>query len=143
MHYFLDHHATPFEFLKHHTISTNLRAKMVDWMVEVLTSYKCKDQTFFMSVRLMDQFLLKMQKQQAPQDLHLIGVTCMFIASKFEEIYPVKLQVVHEKIAHRKLSKDEIREKESVMALTLDFKFLGVTVHDFLSMVLVKLDLVQ
>jgi hypothetical protein len=37
----------------------------------------------------------------------------MFIASKFEEIYPVKLQIVHEKIAHKKLSKEEIREKES------------------------------
>lgn len=45
--------------------------------------------------------------------MHLIGVTCMFIACKFEEIYPVKLQVVHEKIAHKKLSKDDIREKES------------------------------
>ena len=60
----------------------------------------------------------------------------MFVASKFEEIYPVKLQVVHEKIAHKKLSKDEIREKETLMALTLDFQFVGVTIHDLLTMIL-------
>jgi len=28
----------------------------------------------------------------------------MFIASKFEDIYPLKLKVVHEKIAHRKIT---------------------------------------
>jgi len=37
----------------------------------------------------------------------------MFIACKYEEIYPVKLQIVHEKIAHKKLSKEEIRAKEA------------------------------
>ena len=39
---------------------------MVDWMVEVLTSYKCKDQTFFMAVRLMDTYLNKSTKSHIP-----------------------------------------------------------------------------
>ncbi len=30
----------------------------------------------------------------------------MFIAAKYEEIHPMKLQVVHDKIAHKKLSID-------------------------------------
>jgi len=34
---------TPINCLKRHTITPNLRAKMVDWMIEVLCSYKCKD----------------------------------------------------------------------------------------------------
>jgi len=33
-------------------------------------------------------------------DLHITGVTCMFIASKFEDIYPLKMKTIHEKIAH-------------------------------------------
>lgn len=37
----------------------------------------------------------------------------MFMACKYEEIYPVKLQVVHEKIAHKKLTKEEIKDKET------------------------------
>lgn len=31
------------EFLVKHTISKDYRAKMVDWMVEVLTTFKCSD----------------------------------------------------------------------------------------------------
>ena len=84
----------------------------------------------------MDNFLQLSPKSHQPQDLHLIGVTCMFIASKFEEIYPVKLQIVHEKIAHKKLSKEEIREKESQIAHALDFKFVGVTLHEIICMAL-------
>ena len=41
-----DIETTPVNFLKNHTISKNLRAKMIDWMVEVLCSYKCKNQSF-------------------------------------------------------------------------------------------------
>lgn len=104
---------TPQHFLQKHTISVNLRAKMVDWMVEVLTSYKCTEQTFFMAVRLMDHYLMSEPKQLTPQDLHLLGVTAMFIACKYEEIYPMKLQVVQDKIAHRKLTKDQIKDKEA------------------------------
>lgn len=60
----------------------------------------------------------------------------MFMACKFEEIYPVKLQIVHEKIAHRKLSKEDIKEKETEISSVLDFNLVGVTVLDILSMVL-------
>lgn len=60
----------------------------------------------------------------------------MFMACKFEEIYPVKLQIVHEKIAHRKLTKEEIKEKETEISSVLDFNLVGVTVLDIVSMVL-------
>lgn len=30
----------------------------------------------------------------------------MFIACKYEEIYPMKLKVVHDKISHKKLSEE-------------------------------------
>ena len=33
-------------------------------------------------------------------DLHVTGVTSMFVASKYEDIYPLKMKVVFEKIAH-------------------------------------------
>jgi hypothetical protein len=48
---------TPVMCLDKHNIPANLRAKMVDWMIEVLASYKCTEQTFFLAVRIMDKFL--------------------------------------------------------------------------------------
>jgi len=40
----------------HPQISSQLRARMIDWMVEVLTNFKCDDLTFFIAVSLMDRF---------------------------------------------------------------------------------------
>lgn len=36
-----------------------MRAKMVDWMIEVLASFNCSNETFFMAVNLMDRYLEK------------------------------------------------------------------------------------
>lgn len=60
----------------------------------------------------------------------------MFISSKFEEIYPVKLSIVHEKIAHKKLSRDEIKDKETEITLVTDFKLVGVTIQEIIAVTL-------
>ena len=44
-------------FLQKHNISKSVRVKMVDWMIEVLSSFGCFSNTFFVSVQLMDSFL--------------------------------------------------------------------------------------
>ena len=41
--------------------------------------------------------------------MHLMGVTSMYVASKYEDIQPLKIKMVYEKIAHKKLSMDSIR----------------------------------
>lgn len=46
----------PKNFLEFHKIPYHLRSRMIDWMVEVLFSYKCQDQTFFLAVSIMDSF---------------------------------------------------------------------------------------
>lgn len=71
------------EALKNHQITAHLRAKMVDWMIEVLSSYKMSEESFFRSVRYMDKFFKNSQKKLQVSDLHLIGVTSMFTASKY------------------------------------------------------------
>jgi len=73
---------------------------MIDWMIEVLTNFKCDDQTFFIAVSLQDRYFKGCSSAQEVSDLHLTGVTAMFIASKFEDIYPLKMKTVFEKIAH-------------------------------------------
>jgi hypothetical protein len=97
--------ARPTHALARHGIPAHMRAKMVDWMIEVISSYKFSEQTFFSAVRLMDSFFMKSEARLEVTDLHLVGVASMFIASKFEEIYPFKLRIIYEKIAHKKLSR--------------------------------------
>jgi hypothetical protein len=48
-------------FLLKHKIDKEIRTKMVDWMIEVLSSFNCDHNTFFVSIDLMDSFLTKTQ----------------------------------------------------------------------------------
>ena len=72
------------DLLANHGISASLRSKMVDWMIEVLSSYKMTEETFFRSVLLMDGYMKKCPKRLEVKDLHLIGVSSMFAAAKYE-----------------------------------------------------------
>jgi len=39
----------------------------------------------------MDRYFSLVKEEITPEKLHLIGVTCIFMASKYEDIYPFKL----------------------------------------------------
>ncbi len=65
----------------------------------------------------------------------------MFVASKYEEIYPVRLKTVHEKIAHKKISIQEIKKKELEILDGLNFEITGCTFFDILGLTLFKMDL--
>lgn len=41
---------------RHTGINPCLRARMVDWMIEVLMNFKCDDLTFFLAISLMDRY---------------------------------------------------------------------------------------
>lgn len=93
------------DFLRRHTIGEEIRGRMVDWMIEVLSSFSCVQNTFFVSLDIMDTFLYKTHKKFDLKDIHLIGVTSMLLASKMEEIIPFKASTVVDKMTHGKLSK--------------------------------------
>ena len=105
---------------------------MVDWMIEVLTNFKCDDQTFFLSVSLLDRYFKLKTEVREISDLHIIGVTCMFIASKYEDIYPLKMKMVYEKIAHKKLSIEKIKGLEMDILKTIKYRIPAPTSLDFL-----------
>lgn len=109
---------------------------MVDWMIEVLTNFKCDDQTFFLSVSLLDRYFKNKMETREISDLHITGVTCMFIASKYEDIYPLKMKMVYEKIAHKKLSIERIKGLEMDILRVIKYKIPAPTSLDFLKVYL-------
>ena len=42
--------------LNRHEIKGPVRARMIDWMIEVLTNFNCDEQTFFIAVQIMDRY---------------------------------------------------------------------------------------
>jgi len=121
--------------LSKHKITERMRCRMVDWMIEVFTNYKCEDSTFFIAVNIMDKYLKESEKTRVlqPGELHLIGVTSMFIASKYQDIYPLRLRTVHEKIAHKKLSTADIKAKEEEITKSLNYVICKTTQWEFVS----------
>jgi hypothetical protein len=105
---------------------------MVDWMIEVLTNFKCEDQTFFLAISLLDRYLKGKTSPQEIADLHIMGVTAMFIASKYEDIYPLKMKMVFEKIAHKKIPVEKIKALELDYLKTIHYKIPAPTILDFL-----------
>jgi len=120
--------------LQGHEVTGVYRAKMVDWMVEVMTAFKCAEQTFFLAITLMDRYfaaLVEQGKSLKLAELHVTGITCMFMASKYEDIYPLLLRTVYQKIAHKKISTQEIRERELMILQALGFKVGAPTSYEF------------
>ena len=124
--------------MQRHNINLTLRARMVDWMIEVLTNFKCDDQTFFIAISLMDRYFKGCTQVKEMSDLHITGVTCMFIASKFEDIYPLKMKTVHEKIAHKKLEIAKMKELELDIMRVIKYQIHAPTVLDFLKVYLLE-----
>ncbi|KAK6914934.1 Cyclin, C-terminal domain [Dillenia turbinata] len=65
-------------------ITQSMRAILIDWLVEVSEEYKLVPDTLYLTVHLIDLFLSENYIER--QRLQLLGITCMLIASKYEEI---------------------------------------------------------
>ena len=118
-------------FLKNHAIEPAHRAKMLDWMVEVLSCFKSSDQTFFLAVNIMDRYFKASPRALPLNELHLTGLVSMFLASKYEDIMPFSLRTVYEKIGHKKFTEDEIMRKEIEILQALDFNLMrSITIFE-------------
>jgi len=65
----------------------------------------------------------------------------MLIASKYEEVYALRLNVIYEKIAHKKLSQEQIKRKEGEILKTLEFNLSNATPYEFMQNALYQLNL--
>ena len=102
----------PPSFLCNQKVSPYIRTKMVDWMIEVLSIFDASEETFFLSVNIMDLFFWKTSTIFRNETVHLIGVACMFIASKFQEIYPISLKDFVHRIGHDQFKDEEVKKME-------------------------------
>ena len=66
------------------------RAFLVEWIIDVHRKFRLMPETLYCTVFLIDKFLSL--KQIKKSQLHILGVTSLLIATKYEEIYPPELK---------------------------------------------------
>ena len=100
-------------------INAKMRSILFDWLVEVHLKFKLMPETLYLTVNLIDRFLEKEQIMR--NKLQLVGVTAMFMASKYEEIYaPECRDFVY--ISDKAYTRDEILRMEGLMLARLNFQ---------------------
>lgn len=109
-------------------------------MIEVLSSFNCTTNTFFVAIDIMDTYFQKSGKILETRDIHLVGVTSMLLASKMEEIIPFKVATVVDKMTHGKMNAKDVVNCETDILTALNFKLLEQpSIFVFVEFLLVKL----
>lgn len=100
--------------LNYSKVNPLTRAQMVDWMVEVLTnlSRRFSEATFFKSIQIMDMHFKSSGPALTDSQVHLVGITAMYIGSKYEDVDPLRIQELTQDASYNKFSAKDVREKE-------------------------------
>ncbi|KAL8554636.1 hypothetical protein ACS0TY_002722 [Phlomoides rotata] len=110
-------------------ISPAMRAILVDWLVEVAQEYKLVSDTLYLAVNYIDRYLSSHKLNR--NKLQLLGVSCMLVASKYEEISPPHIEDFCY-VTDNTYTKEEVVQMERDVLVFLDFEMGNPTTKTFL-----------
>jgi len=115
-------------------ISEKMRMILIDWLIEVHLKFKCRHETLFLAVDVVDRYLMTGNRTSRSM-LQLVGVTSMLLAAKYEEIWPPEVKdCVY--ISANTYTREEILKMERGICQALGFKLTLPNVMHFLSRLL-------
>lgn len=123
------------EMLSYHPgLQPRMRAILLDWLIEVCDVYKLHRETYYLAVDYLDRFLsAKNESSKTPKTrLQLIGITCLFVAAKVEEIYPPKIGEFAY-VTDGACEEEDIIHQEQILLNALEWKTSPVTIIGWLS----------
>ena len=114
---------------KQNDINEKMRAILIDWLVEVHLKFKLMIETLYLTVNVIDRYLEK--ETITRNKLQLVGVTAMFLASKYEEIYaPECRDFVY--ISDKAYTREQILAMEGGVLAKLNFQLTTPNAYVFL-----------
>lgn len=99
-------------------IKEQMRCILIDWIISLQNKFFRKSNTLFLTINLIDRYLS--QKSILRSKFQLLGVTSLFIAFKYEEIYMKNINDFVELTA-RAFDKSEILEMEKTIVDLVEF----------------------
>lgn len=76
-------------FEQHPGLQPRMRAILLDWLIEVCEVYKLHRETYYLTVDYLDRYVTA-KSSISKNQLQLIGITCLFIASKVRILFKDK-----------------------------------------------------
>ncbi|KAF3447024.1 hypothetical protein FNV43_RR12204 [Rhamnella rubrinervis] len=110
-------------------VNASMRAILIDWLVEVAEEYRLVPDTLYLTVNYIDRYLSGNVMNR--QRLQLLGVACMMIASKYEEICAPQVEEFCY-ITDNTYFKEEVLQMESAVLNFLKFEMTAPTTKCFL-----------
>lgn len=113
---------------KHKNIKQN-RDILVNWIIKIHNKFGLLPETLYLAINIMDRFLCEEVVQL--NRLQLVGTSCLFIASKYEEIYSPSIKhFAYE--TDGACSVEDIKEGERFILEKLDFQISFANPMNFL-----------
>lgn len=72
-------------------VSPKMRSVLIDWLNEVHLQFHLFTETYYLTVGIIDRYLHE-YTVTSRKNLQLVGVAAMFVACKYEEMYPPMLK---------------------------------------------------
>lgn len=109
---------------------TKMRAIVVDWIIEVHQKLNLRPETLHLTINLIDRYCGASSSVKRG-NLQCIGVSALFIASKYEEIDMVPTEDCT-MITNNTCSKKKIIKMENTILVTIDYELTVPTIYRFL-----------
>ena len=129
----------PENFIARHQFNPILRRKLVDWMIEIFYKLDSDENTFFAAVRIMDKFIWKCPSIITEKSIYKVGVTCIYIASKTYDYYPIKMKELIHKISHDSLQEQIVKKLEGMILTAINFDIMSPGPSEFIQFLLYDL----
>lgn len=71
-------------------VTPKMRSVLLDWINEVHHQFSLETETYYMAVAMIDRYL-QSDSNTSRKYLQLVGVTALFMASKYEELMPPEI----------------------------------------------------
>ena len=112
-----------------------MRKILVRWLAKVAAKFRCKSDTLHMCVQLIDLMLLDHGATFNKKNFQLLGVSCLFISCKYNEIYSMEA-CKYVEVCEGIYTVGEIFEMEGFVLGALNFNLQIPTAHQFSSHIL-------
>lgn len=110
-------------------VSTFMREILVNWLVELTEEYKLVSDTLYLTISYIDRYLSSHVVSKSK--IQLLGVACMLIASKYEDISPPHVEDFCY-ITDNSYTKEEVMDMERDVLNFLNFEISNPTTKNFL-----------